>query len=239
MMNISEKSHNSGKWLGATPISIEKYISIRDMITKECRWYLIGKISERAKQNRGYDESVEEYLARFGKNLGYSEPTLRRFVKYAKSMDCLHSVEPNIALELITGKLRMSVENLISLAKRSRSDIRITVERIKSGDEKLNVIFPERAAKQDKALSCKRCGNDTKGTVKDTPKYDPDAQVTGLTYTIPSWVSAIDRVFMSENIYVISRTARNKLSKELSSLKEIAILLMGRLSEKGRGRGYE
>ena len=194
MITIAEKTINSAKWFRDIPISVQEYLSIKDTITKECRWYLIGRISERAKLCREHDETVEQLLARYGQKLDCSEPTLRRFVRYSIAIDYLHAIEPLIASEVISGRLRMSVENLICLANKPCAEISVTVERIKSGDEKLYEIFPERGGRYGKRLPDIQIKPNIGVTVKDTPKYDPDTQVMGLAYTIPSWVNAINRV---------------------------------------------
>lgn len=139
---------------------------------------------------------------------------------------------------MLSGKLRMSLENVINLTNRPQSEIREIVERVKSGEEKLYEIFPETAVRRKNELLDKRRRNPVRATVKDTPKYDPDAQVTGLTYTIPSWVSAIERVFMSDNIHMVSKSARKKLVKELSSLKDSANFMMELISEQNCGKGH-
>ena len=229
MISIAEKSINSAKWFRDIPISIQEYLSIKNTITKECRWYLMGRISERAKLCRKHDETVEQLLARHGQELGCSEATLRRFVKYSIAIDYLQVVEPVIASDVISGRLRMSVENLICLANKPCAEISTTVERIKSGDEKLYEIFPERGKKYDKSSLEKQSKKSIGLTVKDTPKYDPDAQVMGLAYTIPSWVNTIQRVLISDKFHIISKTALKKLLKELSILEEAIGMMMNNL----------
>ena len=236
MLTITEKSINSVKWFQDIPISIQEYQSIKDTITKECRWYLMGRISERAKLYRRHNETIEQLLTRHGQELGCTEPTLRRFVRYSIAMDYLQAVEPSIAMEVISGKLRMSVENLICLTNRPCAEIPSIVERIKSGDEKLYEIFPEAAARYG-ISSGERKEKRTIGiTVKDTPEYDPDTQVMGLAYTIPSWVSATNRVLVSDNFHAISKTALKKLCKELSVLNETVELIIKNLLGKNPGK---
>jgi len=236
MMTVAEKSNNSAKWFCGIPISIEEYLSIKDTITKECRWYLMGRISEREKLNRRHGETVEQLLARYGQKLGYTESSLRRFVQYSIALDYLQVVEPTIAVEVISGKLRMSSENLIHLANKPRAEIPLIVKRIKSGDEKLYEIFSEVSAKYKKSLQDKQKKDNIGVSVKDVPQYDPDTQVMGLAYTIPSWVSAINRLIISDNFNAVSKTALKKLKKELSLLKESAELMMKHLAEEDPGK---
>ena len=50
------------------------------------------------------------------------------------------------------------------------------------------------------------------------PAFDPDADITGLTLTIPSWTSSINRVLTKTDLSIVSDTARNSLANELQSL---------------------
>jgi predicted CopG family antitoxin len=233
----AENSLNYAKCFSDVPITVEEYMKIKGFITKECRWYLVGKYCDRDKYRRSTGESVQDLLIRLAQEFDCSEPTLRRFVSYAKAIDYLQSVVPDVVSELISGKLRMSVENVRSLANRPDEEIPKIIKRIKSGEEWLYQIFPERAVKSIKTSLPKRLGKPVQATVKDTPKYDPDAQVTGLTYTIPSWSSVIDRVFMSNDFRVVSKDAREKLLKELFAFKSVTDLLLELLGEKGT-EGY-
>jgi len=236
MITVAEKSINSAKRFRDIPISIQEYQTIKDTITKECRWYLMGRISERAKLYRRHNETIEQLLTRHGQELGCTEPTLRRFVRYSIAIDYLQAAEPAIAAEIISGKLRMSVENLICLANRPCAEIPNIVERIKSGEEKLYEIFPEAAARYGMPSGERQEKRSIGITVKDKPKYDPDAQVMGLAYTIPSWVSAINRVMVSDNFRVISKNTLKKLFKELSVLKETVEIMIKHITKNNAGK---
>jgi hypothetical protein len=68
-------------------------------------------------------------------------------------------------------------------------------------------------------------------SVKDKPRYDPDAQVAELTFTIPSWEKAINRVYMSDNLHEVSKTARMNLSTKLGILKGIIEQITNQITE--------
>ena len=56
--------------------------------------------------------------------------------------------------------------------------------------------------------------------IKITPKHDPDAEITGLTLTVPSWVSSIERARHHSDINAASSDAKSKLEDALLSLQE-------------------
>ena len=56
--------------------------------------------------------------------------------------------------------------------------------------------------------------------IKSMPVYDPDAEVAGLTLTIPSWMSSIDRTKTMARLEAISPAARQNLRTALHELIE-------------------
>ena len=56
--------------------------------------------------------------------------------------------------------------------------------------------------------------------IKVTPKHDPDAEITGLTLTVPSWVSSIERARNHANMNAVSMDAKDRLEAVLLSLQE-------------------
>ncbi len=69
------------------------------------------------------------------------------------------------------------------------------------------------------------------GSVKDMPGHDPDAEISSLTLTVPSWVSSIDRTRSMANLGGISGDARRKLEKELLVLKETIDTMLAAIKE--------
>lgn len=55
-------------------------------------------------------------------------------------------------------------------------------------------------------------------SVKDMPEYDPDAELVGLTLTIPSWEGSIERVIKTANLKKASRKAKDELLDSLNGL---------------------
>ena len=56
-------------------------------------------------------------------------------------------------------------------------------------------------------------------SVKDMPVFDPDAEITGLTLTIPSWTSSIERTKTKSDLSIVSNNARTKLTSALQDLQ--------------------
>ena len=67
--------------------------------------------------------------------------------------------------------------------------------------------------------------------VKDLPAYDPDAEISSLALTVPSWVSSIDRTRSIANLNDISSNSRRKLEKELLLLKKTIDTMLADIKE--------
>lgn len=57
-------------------------------------------------------------------------------------------------------------------------------------------------------------------SVKDMPAFDPDAEISSLTLTIPSWSSSIERTRSRADLSIISPVAKNRLIGALQSLQD-------------------
>ena len=58
-----------------------------------------------------------------------------------------------------------------------------------------------------------------KPSVKDMPKFDPDAASVELILTIPSWAGSINRVKNDTDLTIISQKAKKRLTSALNVLK--------------------
>lgn len=55
--------------------------------------------------------------------------------------------------------------------------------------------------------------------IKNMPEYDPDAEITGLTLTIPSWANSINRTKSNTDLSSVSVKARTNLEHALFDLQ--------------------
>ena len=56
-------------------------------------------------------------------------------------------------------------------------------------------------------------------SVKDMPAFDPDAEISSLTLTIPSWSSSIERTKTKADLSIVSDKARANLISALYNLQ--------------------
>lgn len=229
------KNYNLAMRYKDVPLPIETFSSIRSSINDSCRHYILGRaciIEKERLLSSGSD------LHDLGSGFGYAKSSVQKFVTYAKAIDYLQSVSPALVIKILDGNIRLSMENTIRLSHKEISEIFRIAELLSNKDTKVADIFPCRESKTRKALRRKLATVPVSGkpaTIKDIPAYDPDALASSLSYTIPSWVNTIERVFMNVDFCTISVKARYKLRKELVILADTAGIMIDTLREKNDG----
>lgn len=127
--------------------------------------------------------------------------TIIDYYRYAKAIDIIYIRDSDLAEDILSGMLKLSRAEVLRMTKKSIDKPRVK----KSVTSKTIIKTPKEVMH--------------KITVKDMPTYDPDAEIQGLTYTIPSWIGSIDRVLDKQNFNESSKEAKEKLITELNNLK--------------------
>lgn len=152
--------------------------------------------------------------SKIGEEYHISHSTVNKYLQYAKSIDRLKTEYPDFAREILYEEIKISQDNLIELAKKSRGDIiRIIKKSAKHGKVTTEDICSKANHTENATLP-----DIPKGSVKDMPVFDPDAYVSSLTLTIPSWISSIKRTAANSNVSELSLKARYDLVNALDDL---------------------
>ena len=211
----------------------------RRNISEETRRFLIGKQYEaekmvsKIKNPRGLNQYSggkpdsktshipKEYFrhhtaARIAQENNISSGSVEKYAIYSRAIDVLAEREPEIVPKILSGQYKISHKNVVELSKLSPSEIRKVEQRIQKIQQPFvqynkmrNVIRSATESAQERA---------TAPSVKDMPTFDPDADITVLTLTIPSWSSSINRVRTKTDLSIVSPAARNDLARELHLL---------------------
>lgn len=216
----------------------------RRNISEETRKYLIGKQYEATKIN-GYKRNLRgnnQYMRvekkdpistgrkkpegpkfrtadAIGEEHHISKNTVQKYSTFTRALDIIKKVDPLFVSKVLSGEVKISHDNLMELSHMSPSEMLHITNQMTNNETP--VIQYNNSRRIFRAVS-ERNKNDifTGPSVKDMPKYDPDAEITGLTLTIPSWASSIDRTRSNTNLDVVSNTARNKLIDALNKLQD-------------------
>lgn len=196
--------------------------------------------NQRYKQKIGetkYDETATTTRQRIGNDYHINFMTVRKYGIFAEKIDMLREVSPELAKEILTGNIRISHENLEAIVNLSPAEIRKASSKILS-DHKSNKNYsiPREILFQTPGFDSKTTIPSSVGAIKNMPQYDPDAEISSLSYTIPTWVSTMQRVGVVADIGKVSPAAKARLRKELIVLYKVVYDMIELVKEHNDGK---
>lgn len=238
----------------------------KDNLPETIRRYLMGKCSiaensvliREGRRNRKRIKNPRYYFfpvpdskepARF------SCHTIYRHARTAGALDCIFQKEPELFGRILSGHVKISLENILLLAQLPREKIRsinrnlsdncqncIFYSRIQEELRTKNIPY-RRFSEEHRSKSPRRPAGHTAGNlalspssqakpaIKEMPAHDPDGEICSLTLTIPSWISTMERARRNTNLCIASRDARTQLHQQLNYLTCACQTLINALEE--------
>ena len=215
----------------------------RRNISEETRKYLIGvqyqteKIAASKRNIRGVnqytpdDYSVPEQITadmerqikrrtaeRIAEENHISHATVQKYAIYSKALDEIGRYEPKLRSKILSGTYKISHDNVVELAKRNPEEIKRINRRIDRNPEPFIQYKRTRNAMRTGRRKPIPPEEPLGPSVKDMPAFDPDAEISSLTLTIPSWSSSIERTRNAANLAIVSPKARDNLISALNGL---------------------
>lgn len=155
-----------------------------------------------------------------------SHGTVQKYGQYSRALDSIKEKCPELFPKLLSGRYKISHQNLIELSKLSAAEIRKIVKRI-DGTSQSFAAYKDTRTEMQRATTQKRIPTTaTAPSVKDAAKFDPDAEITSLSLTIPTWISSLSRVEKVTDFQCISDEARLKTTEALKNLYGKALELL-------------
>ena len=219
----------------------------RRNITEETRKYLIGKQYEAEKiiaskknlnganqytaglesaegvsadiHTRGSRGSGRRTAGRIGKEHHVSPTTVIKYAKYSEALDTIAQKAPELLPQILSGNYKVSYNNLVALSMMDTNEIQELGKKV--AQSPLAFIRYSESRKNITGETPAKLPGPVPETpaIKTMPAYDPDAEVAGLTLTIPSWMSSIERTKKTADLNVISPSAKDKLEEALEALQ--------------------
>lgn len=226
--NLTEESR---KYLIGKQYESEKIISRKQSIYRDSREDCSRLPYETFVPDPGSRmiETRKKTAARIAEENQISHGTVEKYSLYSRAIEEIKSKEPQMAAKILSGRYKVSHNSVLTLSKRSADDIRELNKRL----ERSQHPFAQYQTTRQEIQRMKPNGKpdrEKQPSVKDMPEFDPDAEVVGLTLTIPSWSSSIDRIVHS-NLEIVSDSARERLHKALIELQESIIIMISAIKE--------
>ncbi len=148
--------------------------------------------------------------------------TVNKYATYSKAVEEIGKKVPEAVPLILSGRLKISHENTIRLSKMSPFRIGKVIERLEKQNQRFVQYKNTRTAINANSNEGSTDGRVPAPSVKDMPAYDPDAEITTLSLTIPTWVGTLERARSMIKLGPASVDAKRKLSSALRSLIEAA-----------------
>jgi hypothetical protein len=221
--NLTEESR---KYLIGKQYESEKIISKRNAVYQDKRDDRINppyETFDTVHENR-VTETKKKTAERIAEENHISHGTVEKYSVYTRAIEEIQKKEPHMASKILSGRYKISHNGVLDLAKRSPDELRDLNTRL----EQRQYPFAKYQTTRREILGVEPTPRKEHGkqqSIKDMPAYDPDAEVVGLTLTIPSWSSSINRIVHTD-FETVSVNARRELQSALLDLRDTIANMM-------------
>ena len=189
--------------------------------------YLMKEGSQRKVDQSTDNEQTQKDMAlsghmtaqRIAEENHISWNTVNKYAAYSRAIEEIRRKVPEAVPLILSSRLKISHENTVKLSQMSVVGIRNFIERLNrqsDGFVKYNKTRREIEANTEEDARV------SSPSVKDMPLYDPDAEVTALSLTIPAWTGTLNKTSGQINLETVSPEAKRRLSSALEELIHIA-----------------
>ena len=138
---------------------------------------------------------------------------------YTRALETIGKADPSMVPKILSGRYKISHQNVVELSRLPPEEIRKVGRKIERNQQTF-VQYKKTRKEIQEGIQSEAVIMASGPSVKDMPEFDPDAELTGLTLTIPSWGSSIERIRTKTDLGIVSSRARTKLSDALEELKK-------------------
>ena len=158
-------------------------------------------------------------------------PAVRHGIKFRIGIDVVGQADPELPGKVLSGTFKISHENLVALSKMPPEEIRRIGTRPEDLQHPFTSYSDTRKEFADTDEEPVESMQETLPLIKIPPMHDPDAEIAGLTLTVPSWVSSIERARNNADMNAASTSAKSKLEEALLSLQEKVSEMLSEIRE--------
>ena len=221
----------------------------RRNITEETRKFLIGmqyeneKVVTRIRNRRGkkqhsidtsaMSEAEEDRVCRhwtaqrIAEENNVSAATVQKYAIFTRALEEIGKKEPKLVPKILSGQYKIAHKHVMEMAELPAQDLRRINRKIERNPAEFMQYKATRPVVQGSRFEAVSGDAPAAPSVKDMPEFDPDAEISSLTLTIPSWQSSIERTKNTADLTSVSPQAKGNLVRALNELSNtIADLLL-------------
>ena len=232
----------------------------RRNITEETRKFLIGmqyeseKLAHSLKNARGknqYGEPGDELPCAISESYDEAKPspsghvtaqriaqenqisggTVLKYAIYTRALETIGQKAPEMVPKILSGRYKISHKNVVDLSGLTSDEIKKVGRRMERSQQPFVQYNSTRQEIQNTMEQVNLNDSPSIPSVKDMPAFDPDAEITALTLTIPSWASSIKRTRTNTDFDRVSNYAKDKLKETLIDLQYTISKMLSAIKE--------
>lgn len=210
--------------------------------------YLIGKLydaevligNSNLSDSTKSSEPMNKYqiAVQLGNEYNISHVTVYKYSQYSAALDKLLDKSKDLVKRILSGNLKISQSNLVELSRLSSEHLNMlsgylndeNLSRINYSQMRHELQWKKVTSAIENPLT-HRQKPEPPLQIRKIPKPDPDAEISTLTFTIPSWINSIDRTTAVSNFSQATAEAKSRLQYQLSALMKTIIFLQEKIKE--------
>ena len=159
--------------------------------------------------------------------------TIQKYYVYSEALDHIIAINPIFAKKILNGQVRISHQSIVKISEQSEEVIQNIMKYIEDnniehlGYSELTENFQFKNVQP--VQPSKPCDDEPK--IRQMPAYDPDAEISSIALTIPSWVSSMERAHKRTNFTKTTPPARINLIKQLAILERTIYIIQKEIEE--------
>ena len=157
------------------------------------------------------------------KDIGISHWSIGHSGSYAVALDCIAEKDIGMFQALIRGDIIIGQREVIAMSKMDAAKLGIIRRKIHKEKEEQDRKKLKGRNKETSVVSnnVELPGNDIPIVtgIKEMPAFDPDKELKGLTFTIPTWINVMAKTEKKINVETATDKAKEKLIANLYRLQ--------------------
>lgn len=161
-----------------------------------------------------------------GKELGLNHCTIENYGTYARSLDRIYERSRNLFEAILGGSIQIPMRETKRVAYLPEEEFQKVLKNRYHIIEERAEAGPKMRRRRKKSPAPKKEERPLSVGIKDMPAFDPDMELRGLAFTIPTWMQSIDRAEKKTDMNLVSDGIKKQLADTLKQLeKEIRQML--------------
>lgn len=170
--------------------------------------YKAGDIAQAPVKNRTAERIANEYHISHG--------TVEKYARFSRAIDAISEASPGLAPRILSGECKIAHNNILELSKLKKAEMQRVASSLLPAALEPNLRYRDtRERLQEITPMVPRI----KPEIKNMPEPNPDAALTSLILTVPTWENSLQSALTQSDMREVSLQARKKLCDVLIRLK--------------------